>query len=133
IRPGDYVVANRGTTQVLGIGVVTGEYFFAKSGEHLHRLPVNWEDLTPRQVSEQGWRRTLIRLTADKFNKIRGLQVEGVTEPPATDSRTRNSQVHTYTVEDALRDLFIDRESFLSILNTLKSKRNLILQGPPGV
>jgi len=133
IKPGDYVVANRGTTQVLGIGVVTGEYFFAKSGEHLHRLPVNWADLTQRQVTEQGWRRTLIRLTAEKFNKIRGLQVEGVMEPSITDTRTRNSQVQPYNVEDALRDLFIERQAFQSILNTLKSKRNLILQGPPGV
>ena len=38
-----------------------------------------------------------------------------------------------YSVDDAMRDLFIDRAVFVSMLDTLRRKRNVILQGPPGV
>jgi MoxR-like ATPase len=38
-----------------------------------------------------------------------------------------------YSVDDAMRDLFISREGFLRMLETLRRKKNVILQGPPGV
>ena len=38
-----------------------------------------------------------------------------------------------YSLEDALEGLFIQSNEFADILNTLKVKKNLILQGPPGV
>lgn len=39
----------------------------------------------------------------------------------------------TYSIEDAITDLFMDESIFRKILDLLQSKRNLILQGPPGV
>jgi hypothetical protein len=38
-----------------------------------------------------------------------------------------------YTIDDAMKDLFMDREDFARIVNRLEEKKNLILQGPPGV
>lgn len=38
-----------------------------------------------------------------------------------------------YSVERAQADLFIERAEFSRILDTLRAKKNLILQGPPGV
>ena len=38
-----------------------------------------------------------------------------------------------YHIDDELDDLFISRERFLSMVARLKMKKNLILQGPPGV
>lgn len=38
-----------------------------------------------------------------------------------------------YTVEDALEDLFVDDETFRGWLDVLRAKKNVILQGPPGV
>jgi len=70
IREGDRIVANRGTTEVLGIGTVTGPYFFVPGVRHGHRLPVEWDDLTPRRVNEGGWRKTLIKIGREKFEAI---------------------------------------------------------------
>lgn len=42
-------------------------------------------------------------------------------------------ELEPYTVEQALHDLFIEPEKFLGLLSILRSKKNLILQGPPGV
>jgi 5-methylcytosine-specific restriction protein B len=47
---------------------------------------------------------------------------EGEDTPPAT-----------YTMEQAREGLFIDTGEFARIVNLLRSRKNLILQGPPGV
>jgi len=70
IKEGDRIVANQGTKKILGIGTVTGPYFFVPGVRHKHRLPVIWDDLTPRQVEEGGWRRTLVKLDYEKFKKL---------------------------------------------------------------
>ncbi len=40
---------------------------------------------------------------------------------------------HKYTKEDALKDLFISEGLLDSILDRIKIKKNIIIQGPPGV
>ncbi|MGM0558834.1 MAG: AAA family ATPase [Myxococcota bacterium] len=39
----------------------------------------------------------------------------------------------SYTIDHALDDLFIDREEFVTALELLRERKNIILQGPPGV
>ncbi|OQA46203.1 MAG: 5-methylcytosine-specific restriction enzyme B [Chloroflexi bacterium ADurb.Bin325] len=70
IQEGDRIVANRGTAEVLGIGTVTGQYYFVPGVRHGHRLPVQWDDTTARKVNEGGWRRTLVELTEAKFSAL---------------------------------------------------------------
>lgn len=71
IKVGDRIVANRGTSDVLGIGTVTGPYYYqADAPELRHRLPVQWDDLTPRRVQQSGWRSTLMRLDKATFHQI---------------------------------------------------------------
>lgn len=82
IRVGDIIVANEGTHTVLGYGYVTQSYSYVKDycvGEgkhsHPHRLEVDWQDRQPREVSEPGWRKTLILLTPERFEVIRNRPV----------------------------------------------------------
>ncbi len=70
IKEGDRIVANRGTAEVLGIGTVTGPYYFVEDVRHGHRIPVEWEDLTPRRINKTGWKRTLVKLTQKEFDEI---------------------------------------------------------------
>lgn len=70
IQKGDFVVANQGTTRVLGIGTVNGDYYFTPNENHGHRLPVSWFDVKEKQVNEGGWRRTLIELDKAKYEMI---------------------------------------------------------------
>ncbi len=70
IQEGDQIVANRGTTKVLGIGTVTGPYYFMPGVRHGHRLPVQWDDTVMREVNEGGWRRTLVELAEAKFSAV---------------------------------------------------------------
>ncbi len=70
IEKGDRIVANEGTGKVLGIGTVTGPYEFVEGERHAHRVPVRWDALEERRVDEPGWRRTLVKLDAKKFDAI---------------------------------------------------------------
>jgi 5-methylcytosine-specific restriction enzyme B len=67
INEGDRVVANLGTSKVLDIGTVIGPYEFVPDAELGHRLPVQWDDLTPRQIHEGNWRNTLRRSILEPF------------------------------------------------------------------
>jgi 5-methylcytosine-specific restriction protein B len=70
IREGDQIIANRGTTTLLGSGIVTGPYYFVEGVRHGHRLPVEWIDTTQRQINQGGWRRTLMRLNQETFEAL---------------------------------------------------------------
>ncbi|MGH0038291.1 MAG: AAA family ATPase [Myxococcota bacterium] len=75
IPVGSHIVANRGTSEVLGFGKVTGEYYFA-DGDFPHRLPVEWYDTQPRVVNQPGWRRTVIPLGKAAFDALTGSATE---------------------------------------------------------
>ena len=70
IQKGDRIVANRGKDQVLGIGTVTGPYYFVPGIRHGHQLPVRWDDLIARRVHKGGWRRTVVELDRGEFEGI---------------------------------------------------------------
>jgi 5-methylcytosine-specific restriction protein B len=42
-------------------------------------------------------------------------------------------EIQPYSKQDALKKLFLSEETFDKILNSLRRKKNIILQGPPGV
>jgi 5-methylcytosine-specific restriction protein B len=129
IKPGDRIVANRGTDQVIGIGTVTGPYFYVE-GQYAHRLPVHWDDLEPKQVQQPGWRKTLIELTKERFDVVSGKPLAGFTSPTVA---IAGALPTGYDVPSALEGLFIGEDRFRGILASLRKHKNLILQGPPGV
>lgn len=138
IKPGDRIVANRGTREVLGIGTVTGAYFFEKGADMAHRLPVHWDDTQPRTVEQGGWRRTLIELSKDKFasilqNDANAPYAAPPAEPPSKVQGVRDESARPFTVDEAMEGLFIERQDFVDIVDLLRLKKNVILQGPPGV
>ena len=74
VKNGDRVVANCGTGEVVGIGTITGDYYFEAGARRAHRRKVQWDDTTLRKVHEEGWRRTLVKLSEEKFQQITNLQ-----------------------------------------------------------
>jgi 5-methylcytosine-specific restriction protein B len=80
IKDGDRIVANRGATEVLGIGTVTGPYYYEEGETHSHRLPVNWDEVELRKVDQPGWQKTLIELSKDEFETILEKPIESQTD-----------------------------------------------------
>ena len=76
IPEGSVIVANRGTTEVLGFGRVTGGYHFVHGERYGHRLTVEWYDIDVRNVNESGWRRAMVRLKRNKVDKMARMPLE---------------------------------------------------------
>lgn len=130
IREGDRIVANDGTTKVLGFGTVTGPYFFLEDQEHCHRLPVDWDDVSPRGVDEGGWRRTLIKLDRDKFKLL--TEAPTLDDDPVPQSPVAQQRNSAYPLEDCAADLRMDLDDLKRWKRALQRKGQVILYGPPG-
>jgi hypothetical protein len=119
IHEGDRVVANKGTSEVLGIGTVTGTYYFVPDAEHGHRLPVRWDDSTPRKVQEGGWRKTLIEISREKFNSILQDPVPGRINPE-------------YSLTQLSAETGLELPLLERWVRAVERKGQAILYGPPG-
>jgi 5-methylcytosine-specific restriction protein B len=133
IRVGDRVFVKRGRNTIVGYGMVTGEYEFQAARAHFRNVrTVRWEGrgswASPASVAIK----TLTDLTNDAdFIKALDKIISGpVSEPPKPIPAAVREP---YTVEQAVDNLFIDYESFKRALSIWQQKKNIILQGAPGV
>ncbi|MEO5930508.1 MAG: AAA family ATPase [Candidatus Kapaibacterium sp.] len=140
IRRGDVVVANRGTTEVLGVGRVAGPYYFVPGQPNGHRLPVIWTD-APRHVSGEGWRRTLLELEPDAFAVLDAAppaiapvpeyrvpeEVPVVAEPPAP-----RAPLPAYSVEECAEETGFAPELLSRWIGAIERKGQGVIYGPPG-
>ena len=128
IRNGDLIFAKKGQTDVLGWGVVTGACQFDGSREvNLHYIPVDWKSRKVAPSEKQLPNKTLTEKTSDPMfleliQTHYGLSADD--ELPGTEK---------YLKPQALSELFISEQNLDTILRRLKDKKNIILQGAPGV
>ena len=140
MRPGDYVVAKQGRRTLLGYGVVTGEYLHDEGrSEYQHTRSVEWRrlgnwalpdgqtmvvktltDYTPYPL----WLKTAFRVMDEHAPDFR---------TPEAPERDRAARPKPYTYEDALSEVFLLPEQLTGILDALARKKNVILEGAPGV
>jgi hypothetical protein len=110
IREGDRIVANHGKSKVLGIGTITGEYFYAPEEKQAHRLPVEWDDIGERAVNESGWQRTLIELKPEKFEEILSLPVQKTDQEIGVQPKDGEAKPQGKGLAEPFSSLFADRE-----------------------
>lgn len=134
ISIGDVVVANRGYSAVVGEGVVSGDYFFRPGHLHPHARPVQWTHTKERAIADQGprWRPTVVALTADEYDELfpeDEVDLLGGPDPHPPDP----PPAEPYSLQHALTQVFLAESELEGFLDLLKYKKNLLLQGPPGV
>ncbi len=152
MRPGDYVVAKQGRSAVLGLGRVIGEYEFQDSrSEFQHVRRVKWllEGYWERTADASLPTKTLTEVTYYKrfiqpiLNELENQAQLRLIEPAQTKPTGGGGQDQSdpqpkparpaYTLDDATADLFMPTAELNGLLTSLRRKKNLILQGPPGV
>lgn len=133
IEPGDRVFVKRGRSTIIGAGTVTGDYRYEKDVATLRSRRTSqwtargeWESPIPLPM------KTLTEVTdlADiqaLDDLIAGSAVVDPPEPVPVEERS------AYPTEKAVDGLFMPREQFEQALEIWRVKKNLILQGPPGV
>jgi hypothetical protein len=91
IHEGDRIVVAAQEQTVLGIGTVTGPYYFVPDVFKGHCLPVEWDDLSRRKVNLPNWRRMLVELNLEQFSALQ--QAPVIEEPPPPARRLAESDV----------------------------------------
>lgn len=141
MKIGDYVFAKKGIDSVIGFGHVTSDYQYDNSRAEYHHLrKVKWLSTDQRKIPKALGKFTLKTLT--DLTKDRDF-VDGIVKliqntPPSNVDSSDSSTVQSapkppFSKADALSKLFLSDTEFDDILNLLRFKKNIILQGPPGV
>lgn len=133
IKPGDIIIAKKGMYTVIGRGVVESEYERDDSRSHYKNIrQVNWTHKGEWEHPGQAAMKTLTDITpyTDYVTKLNSLfadeeqdEIEGlpeITYPP-------------YSAEDFLGEVYMSKEDYDILVAVLMNKKNVILQGAPGV
>lgn len=136
MKEGDLVFVRSGETTLEAVGEVMGNYIFdptlpfyrsRRKVQWLKRGP--WE--MPSTFPKKNFPHHTLKEITDNTEMIDALYLmAGLSDDaPVGPSPAKPP----YTTRDAIKELFLPEEEFISILEALRYKKNLILQGPPGV
>jgi 5-methylcytosine-specific restriction enzyme B len=132
IKIGDQVVAKRGRDEVVGYGTVIGQYEFRPERSTYRNVrQVRWERRGNWKSKAVLAVKTLTDFTPYQDTVEYLTKLIGVSE--ALSSAPVAPILPPYTVDEALRGVAFEKSEFEAILETWRSKKNIILQGPPGV
>jgi 5-methylcytosine-specific restriction protein B len=133
IKVGDVVFVKKGTRTIIGRGVVKSDYYFDDSAKDFnHARKVKWTDKGEWTPSGQVAQKTLTDITryTDDVKKLNALFEE---EDDVADVEEKEVEYPAYSREDFLKEVFIDERSYDTLVELLKIKKNIVLQGAPGV
>ncbi len=134
IKIGDIVLAKKGRRVILGWGKVTGDYtYLPERAEYQSVRTVDWHPCrSPINLKDQITTKTLTRFTAyeDWLRFVFDLIDADVED---ADLRPSSVEPESFNIATALGDLFLEETQFQRILDSIALRKNLILQGPPGV
>ena len=135
IKPGDVVFVKKGLKKVVGRGIVEGEYTYDEQrGEYCHTRKVRWTDKGEWEHPDQYVLKTLTDMTpyTDFLKKMQALFDEDRPEE-SIDAGEETATYDPYTAEDFLQDVYMDKNRYQTLKALLLTKKNVILQGAPGV
>lgn len=133
IKVGDIIFVKKGRNQIIGRGVVTGDYYFHQPDpEYPHRRSVKWTHKGEwPHPSGQAAMKTLTDVTpyTDYVEKLCGLFVSET----EADVEEQIVTFPEYTETDFLSDVYMESEEYATLVDLIRTKKNVILQGAPGV
>lgn len=142
-KSGDIVIAYESTPvlQIVAIGRVVsetdGEVLYIRKIEDL-LFPVPYSEILNNPIlkkSEPVMNRcqgSLFRLTNDEYEEVMHL-IRKENPEPIKEEDEQTEEYETYTDEDFLEEVYMDEHQLQTMKSLLKRKKNLILQGAPGV
>lgn len=129
MKVGDVIFVKRGTSQIVGRGVVDSDYMYDEyqPGDYKNVRKVKW---THKGEWEHPWHQIVTKALTDitqyteyveKLNTLFATEEDiEIVYPP-------------YTAEDFLNDVYMSEEEYTTLVELLFEKKNVILQGAPGV
>lgn len=132
IKPGDIVFAKRGRSTVIGRGVVLSDYEFDDSRNNTKNVrKISWTHKGEWPHPGQAAMKTLTDITSftDYVDKLQSL----FESDKVNDFEPEEVTYPTYSKEKFLEEVYMDEADYNTLVGLVLSKKNVILQGAPGV
>lgn len=156
VKVGDYCIAYTGQKSIVGIGKVTREFYEENEKEQFifhdepwaQRIGVNWELVCHTPVGITNFVKTFdienqVDLSSYAINKTtkKGYEYAENILNTEIDREKDGGRIiskvvygnEPYSKDKFLEEVFVNDEKYNEIIYSLKAKKNIILQGPPGV
>lgn len=134
MKQGDIVFVKKGMHQIVGRGVVTSDYIFDDSDDthYSNFRKVKWTDKGEWDYPGQLPLKTLTDITSytDNVEKLSALFVR---DEEDIDIEPPEIIYPSYDSEKFLEEVYMDEESYNTLVELVRTKKNVILQGAPGV
>ena len=132
MKPGDIVFAKKGRSTVIGRGVVMSDYEFDDSRDDNKNVrKVNWTHKGEWPHPGQAAMKTLTDITSytDYVEKLNAL----FESDEVDDVEAEEVSYPSYSKEKFLDEVYMDEASYNTLVGLVLNKKNVILQGAPGV
>ena len=132
IQIDDIVYVNKGYSKILGRGVVVSDYQFDPTRKEFKNIRnVKWTHSGEWDQDERTSTKMLTDMTpyTEYVEKLELLFAEGIQLESFEDEK----EYRPYFSEDFLHEVFMSAEKYETLFNLIKTKKNVILQGAPGV
>lgn len=134
IRIGDIIFAKKGLYEIIGRGIVESDYIFMpERNEYKHIRKVNWTHTGNWEHPGQAVAKTLTDIT-NFTDYVQKLEVLIAGDSAIDDIESEEEIIYdTYSDDDFLNKVFMEPGQYETLVTLLKTKKNIILQGAPGV
>ncbi len=132
MKPGDVVFAKKGRHLVIGRGVVESGYEFDPSRQHYKNVrKVNWTHKGEWDHPGQAVMKTLTDITSytDYVEKLNAMFESDTID----DVEEQEIEYPAYDAEKFHEEVYMDEDSYETLVALVRNKKNVILQGAPGV
>ena len=132
MKPGDIVFAKNGMHLIIGRGIVKSDYIYDPQRKEFKNIrKVEWTDRGEWKCSRQSPMKTLTDITSftDYVEQLNLFFNSDMLD----DVETIETSYPTYDKDRFLDSVYMNDESYNTLVSLVKGKKNIILQGAPGV
>jgi len=132
MKPGDIVFAKNGMHLIIGRGIVKSDYIYDPQRKEFKNIrKVEWTDRGEWECSRQSPMKTLTDITSftDYVEQLNLFFDSDMLD----DVETIETSYPTYDKDRFLDSVYMNDESYNTLVSLVKGKKNIILQGAPGV
>lgn len=132
MKPGDIVFAKNGMHLIIGRGIVKSDYIYAPQRKEFKNIrKVEWTDRGEWKCSRQSPMKTLTDITSftDYVEQLNLFFDSDMLD----DVETIETSYPTYDKDRFLDSVYMNDESYNTLVSLVETKKNVILQGAPGV
>ena len=133
MKPGDVVFVKKGRSEILGRGIVAGDYVYDPEGGHYPNCrEVRWTSAGSWPIDERLAMKTLTEIT--DYPELLS-RIEAFFEDSDDDVESEEPLVifPEYSARQFLNEVYMPEERYDAIVGLLRTKKNIIMQGAPGV